>query len=394
MMAMTENFRELSEKLGGFNPAALESFFYWNNPFTLKHWTMNIVELLMCAGAALGLLHALKIYKHTGNAINLCYWIMSIGFLFVTEVPLYFPTLVGADPNQLRFLHNEFTAGLVFDRMPIYIVALYPALMYPAYVLIARTGIFERKWGLLLGAVSVGFLHHCFYEIFDHYGPQFGWWVWNYTTYGATVASVPLASIYTFAFVGPMGLTLVTRLLVARYIRRRQAMSMPSNAWHLAGWCVIGSIAAFVPLVIFTPDLYYQIFLGAMPAPAVEQIVSFSILAVAAFITLAVNLKANTGSGQIASGRDDWRRYPIIFLAAYLVIFAALWICAFPEYAAASNGTTVRGTPIGSLTYTVGCYVLGLLILYLNVAPFRNKVVHGKDMAQPLANAVGKATIR
>jgi len=367
-MAMTENFRELSERLGGFNPQVLESFFYWNSPFALKHWTMNIVELVMCVGAVLALVHAAQVFKRTGNATNLCFCVISIGYFFAVEVPLYFPDLVGGNPEQLRFLHNEFTAGLLYDRTPLYIVALYLALPYPSYVLIERTGIFERKWGLLLGAVSVGFLHHCFYEIFDHYGPQYGWWVWNYDMYNAMVASVPLASIYTFAFVGPLGLTLVTRLLVAGYVRRRATAGRSLSPWHLAGLCLIGSFAALIPLVIFTPDLYYQLFLPSMPAPIVEKAVSLSILLLAAIVTLITGLKTSMSAVDERNGSAVSDSYPRFYFVAYLVTFAALWAYALPEYLSASNGITSRNTPIGSLAYAMGCFALCLVILYLNHA--------------------------
>jgi len=368
MTAITENFRELSEKIGGFNAQALESFFYWNNPFALKHWTMNVVELVMCVGAALALVHAMQVYRRTRNASNLCFCIISIGYLFAVEVPLYFPALVGGNPEQLRFLHNEFTAGLLYGRTPLYIVALYLALPYPSYILVERTGIFDRKWGLLLGAISVGFLHHCFYEIFDHFGPQYGWWVWNYDMYNAMVASVPLASIYTFAFVGPVGLTLVTRLLVGGYVQRRATAGKPSNAWHLAGLCLLGSFAALIPLAIFTPDLYYQIFLSSMPEPLVEKAVSFSILLLAALVTLVTSLQVSTSSVGDRSGIAGRGSYPLFYFGAYLAIFAALWVYALPEYLSANNGITQRDTPIGSLTYTIGCFALCLLILYLNHA--------------------------
>jgi len=368
-MVMTENFRELSEKLGGFNPQALESFFYWNDPLSLKHWTMNVVELVMCVGAALALTHAMQVYKRTRNATNLCFCIISIGYLFAVEVPLYFPALVGGDPEQLRFLHNEFTAGFIYDRTPLYIVALYLALPYPSYVLIERAGIFDRKWGLVLGAVSVGFIHHCFYEIFDHFGPQYGWWVWNYNMFNATVASVPLSSIYTFAFVGPVSLTLATRLLVAGYVRRRTAEVRSLNAWHLAGLCLLGTFGVLISEVMFTPDLYYQIFLPAMPSPLVETIVSFSILLLAALVTLKTSLPMPASSASNQSGITDPGSYPLFYLGAYLVIFAALWMYALPEYMSANNGITPRGTPTGSLTYTIFCFVLCLLSLYLYYAP-------------------------
>lgn len=364
-MENTGTFDYLSGKLGGFNPDALDTFFYLNNPFALKHWTMNVVELVLCVGALLAFMHAVRIYRRTDNPTNLCYCFVSIGYLFAVEVPLYFPQLTGADPNNLYFLHNEFTAGLIYDRTPLYIVALYPALTYPAYVITERTGIFSQKWGLLFGAISAGFLHHCFYEIFDHFGPQYGWWVWNYSRFNATVGSVPLSSVYTFSFVGAAGLALATRLLIATYVNRRLAAALHLSGLHLVGLCAIASLAVLVPVVFATPDTYYQILLPAPPAPLVEKIVSFSILTLAAFVTIRVFLRMESTTGT--------NRYPLDFLGFYLIVFAALWIYAIPEYMNATGGITDRGTPIGSLAYVGGCYMLCLLLLYLSQAPVLKK---------------------
>ncbi len=47
----------------------------------------------------------------------------------------------------------------------------------------------------------------------------------------------------------------------------------------------------------------------------------------------------------------------------YLVSFAGLWLYALPEYLDADNGLTGRGTPIGSLPYALGCFVVAIALL-------------------------------
>ena len=63
MSIHNDRYHELTEQhFGGMNEAALDQFFYANNPLALKHWTMNVVEALMIAGAVWGLLHACLLY--------------------------------------------------------------------------------------------------------------------------------------------------------------------------------------------------------------------------------------------------------------------------------------------------------------------------------------------
>ncbi|TGD70409.1 hypothetical protein E4634_21100, partial [Mangrovimicrobium sediminis] len=162
MSIVSEEYLELARRgAGGVNEAALETLVYWNNPLALV-------------------------------------------YLLVTEVPLYFPHLLGLDIG-LVFMHNEFSAGILYNQTPLYIVALYPALIYPCYVLARDSGLFERRFGLLSGAVCVGFAHHCFYEVFDNFGPQYAWWVWNFDNplVSLRLAAVPFASIVVFSLTPP-----------------------------------------------------------------------------------------------------------------------------------------------------------------------------------------------
>jgi hypothetical protein len=60
----------------------------------------------------------------------------------------------------LTFVHNQFSVQFLYDRLPLYIVAMYPVYSYVAYVLVQRTGIFKR-YNPLIAAVCVAFVFHC-----------------------------------------------------------------------------------------------------------------------------------------------------------------------------------------------------------------------------------------
>ena len=57
-----------------------------------------------------------------------------------------------------------------------------------------------------------------------------------------------------------------------------------------------------------------------------------------------------------------------------LVVMAALWFGALPAYFGAVNGVTAHGDPIGSLWYTVMCFVIAILCIVAvrTVAPAKS----------------------
>ena len=86
------------------------------------------------------------------------------------------------------------------------------------------------KYGVLLGAVCVGFVHHAFYEIFDQLGPQLRWWEWTTST---TRSTSPCSirsrcrSVVVFAALWPMSLALCVQYLRRPPRRCRQAFLRP-----------------------------------------------------------------------------------------------------------------------------------------------------------------------
>ncbi|MCW2752080.1 MAG: hypothetical protein JWR83_3190, partial [Aeromicrobium sp.] len=136
------------------------------NPFDLASWTMPVLELLIIAGAVFALVHALRRFRD-GDPINLAMWFAPLVYLFVTEPPLYFPEWFGLDKQfGFIFAHNVFTVQFMWDRLPLYIIAIYPALAQLAYELVRVLGIFRTR-GTLVGATAVAFVCEVFYEVFD-----------------------------------------------------------------------------------------------------------------------------------------------------------------------------------------------------------------------------------
>ena len=368
MSLHNDRYRELTnEHFGGMDQAAMEQFFYANNPFALKHWTMNVVETLMIVGALWGLWHAWRTLKHRGEPMGMCIWWASVVFLFVVEVPVYFPELFGRENNQIFFIHNEFSLGLLYNMTPLYIFALYPALSYASYLLVKQLGIFDQRGGLILGAFAGAFVFLPFYQIFDHFGPQYGWWLWDrenpYLELG--LASVPYGSIVGYSLSGPLSLFVLSGLLIGTFVQRKQAAGRPWRAMDgaiLACLTLIVGILTPICIPLFYPPAYYAI-LSPTPDPAVLAVLYWAIIALVAVIGIwQFTRKRAAGLDQSMETKAAFK-YSRLFFALYLTVFAGLWLYAMPEYLAAEGGLTARGTPIGSIGFVGVCFAVCGFIL-------------------------------
>jgi len=338
------------EHMGGNNPQAVEQFFYWNNPFALKHWTMNVVELLMIGGALFGLYHAIRVFKQQRNPANLCIWIASVLYFLMVEPALYFPQLFGLN-LPIYFTHNEFSAGLMYDRAPLYIVMLYPALLYASYEFVRQAGIFER-YGNWTSALCVGFVHSIFYEIFDQFGPQFAWWAWNYDepTIHLRLASVPLSSIFLFSLLPPFMFSLLARVFLAKETTHAHPRSIAGWAWRTY------IVAMLVPLGTMLPSLLFS-GLVMIKATLAAQLLCFGTVLVFAMIALYVFSQTPPACEQAGATKTRLTdNYPQLFFVIYLVVFAGLWLYALDGIFSAINGITPQGNYVGSLPYAMGCF--------------------------------------
>jgi len=340
----------------------------------------------MILGAIASLVHAVLWWRRRGDPTNLGLWFATVVYVLVLEPPLYFPDQFGLqDQVGLIFVHNLFSVQFMYDRLPLYILAIYPALTYLVYVLVQRTGVLERR-NPLVGAACVAFVFHCFYEIFDNIGPQLQWWAWNpeAPTNTPWLESVPLTSAVTFAGAAPFGIALLTRLLIARRVARG-----PVSIWSMALRSF--GVGALTPLAMVLFSVPYGAFSqGDDPNVTAQTVVLWLEIALIAAVALTAfwwinrerrqQIRSTTlddNSTALDGGDAFLDRYPIVGATMFLLVFAVLWVTALPAYLDASDGRTASGTPTGSLTYVILCAVacLGVIALAARLGPQHRRQV-------------------
>ena len=354
METCTEEFARLIDGLGGLrcdgNPAVTLT-----NPFSLQSWTMPVIEVLLVVGAVACLIHALRWKRAHGDSSNLVIWISAILGLLVVEPIAYFPQWFGLEETMgLTFVHNQFSVQFLYDRLPIYIVAMYPVYTYVAYVLVQRTGIFKRH-NPIIGATCVAFVFHCLYEVVDTVGVQFRWWVWNeeLSTSHPALGVVPYLNIQAFSLGVPFGMTLLTLLLARR----------PG----VGGWIVARNV---VLVCLFT---WPVMFLSSLPATLMDlaalsietsRLIGTWLLIVAAGLVTAVvfvrELLARRNNPALVPEGVSNDYFALICVTVYLAVCVAFWGAALPDYLQANDGVTPDGAPTGSLTF--GAVTFGLSI--------------------------------
>ncbi|HEX6352792.1 hypothetical protein [Actinophytocola sp.] len=312
-------------------------------PWELANWTMPLLELIIIGGAVFALVHAIRRYR-AGDPTNLALWFASLVYLFVTEPPLYFPEWFGLDELYgFIFAHNQFTVQFMWDRLPLYIVAFYPAFSQLAYELVRSLGIFARR-GAAIGSVAVAFTCQVFYEVFDHIGPQLKWWAWNMDNdivNHPAMASVPMNSMLLFASISMGAMT----YLVVRLTRR----------WSLVPSILVAGV--LTPPSMAIAGIPSSFFKGNPTAQAWVLGVELGLLWVAGLWILLSR----------ATDREPLSAFVRFYPAVYLGGMAVIWLSALPAYLAADDGVTSDGTPIGSGPYALACFVgagLSLAALY------------------------------
>jgi hypothetical protein len=346
-------FEHLAASLG-FSCGQADGLAQLRSPLALENWTLPVLEATVITGAVLALIYAVVRYRRHGDATNLVLWFGAIAYLLIIEPPLYFPAAFGiADRVDTMFAHNVFSINFLWGRLPLYIVAIYPMMATVAFEIVRVLGVF-RRYGALIGAVCVGLVHHVFYEVFDHLGPQLRWWEWSVDNplNQPMFDSVPLGSVVVFAALWPISLAWCVHVFVGRHIDDGQRLTGRQVAWRTVAVGVLASIGtAVLPLPATVT--------GAFTNPTVQGIVYVAEFVVVAAIAVPVlvaqwrRLRGEPGTaGRYAS--------PLIigYSLAYLAVMTLLWISALPAYFGAVAGVTGDGDPVGSLWYATTCLVV------------------------------------
>jgi hypothetical protein len=274
-----------------------------------------------------------------------------VSYALLIEPPQYLPKLFGvADQLGVLFAHNVFTVDVNFDRLPLYVIALYPATITLAFDVVRAVGVFERR-GALIGAVCVGFVYSCFYEVFDHLGPQLSWWAWNAddALNHPTMNAVPMTSVVILATLAPAALAFLVYVFVGGPVARGRRFGTLALSWRTV------AVAALAPVALTALNLPTWLLKGHSTIAAVVFSAALVLCAAVAIPVLFAQWRRTRREGtQYRSG------YVTIFGALYLATFAALWASALPEAAGAIDGVTSLGTPLGNFPYVAACFTFAL----------------------------------
>jgi hypothetical protein len=345
----------------GFSCRGADPVVTFRNPFDLANGTMPFLELLVVGGAVFALVHAWRRWRRDGDPVNISLWFASVVYLAVIEPPLYFPGWFGLEEHVgFIFSHNVFTVQFMYDRLPLYIVAFYPAISQLAYELVRALGVFARR-GPLLGSVAVAFACQVFYEIFDQLGPQLRWWAWNpgnELINQPALASVPMNSMLLFASVSFGAMTYLVVRLVG--VEARGGAGRDARTGWSIGWRTVLAGAA-TPLAMIIVSAPSGAFRGEDQLGIQRAILSVELAVVwLAGLYLLVDAWRATRSGSASIKSPLFVRvYPVV----YLGVLVALWLTALPAYFASTGGVTEQGTPVGSLWYAALCAVAAAVFI-------------------------------
>ncbi|WP_349268560.1 hypothetical protein MPNTM1_03510 [Mycolicibacterium parafortuitum] len=350
----TPTFADLAARLG-FSCETAGGLVEFRNPFALENLTLPVLELTVIVGAVLALWYAVVRLRRHNDPTNIVLWFGAIAYLLIIEPPLYFPGAFGiADYVDTMFAHNVFTVEFLWGRLPLYIVAIYPMMATVAFEIVRGLGVF-RRYGTLVGAVCVGFVHHAFYEIFDHLGPQLRWWEWTLDHPFAQpfFDSVPLPSVVVFATLWPMSLALCVQFFVGRHVDAGRTFTGGQIVWRTV---VVGLLASIGTAILPLPATAAAGISGSTTVGGVVYALELVVITVVAIPVLVKQWRS-------PEDKPAHSRLILGYAAAYLAVMAVLWVTALPNWFGATDGVTAAGDPIGSLWYTVVCFAIAGLSL-------------------------------
>ncbi|ABK72578.1 DUF7802 domain-containing protein [Mycolicibacterium smegmatis] len=380
----TPTFADLAQRMG-FSCDDIGGLVSFRNPFGLENWTLLALEILVITGAVLALVYAVNRYRRQGDPTNVVLWFGAIAYLLIIEPPLYFPAAFGIEEHvDTMFAHNLFTVEFLWGRLPLYIVAIYPMMATVSFEIVRRLGVFTR-YGSFVGALAVGFVHHAFYEIFDHLGPQLRWWEWTleHPLNQPFFDSVPLPSVVVFAALWPTSLAFCVQFFVGRHVDGGRSFTGGQIALRTV---VVGVLASVGTFILPLPATVSGSLSGSTVVGGVVyalELLALSVVAVAVMFAQWRRLRSPSrpplGPGGVILG----------YAAVYLAVMTVLWLTALPDWFGAVGGVTADGDPIGSLWYTVLCLMVAALALAaaVTVRPVASATAEAAEstQAQPQA---------
>ena len=393
----TQEFADLTRHLEGLqcdgNPVVM-----FRNPLGLQNWTFPAIEALLVVGALACLVHAVRWYRARGDASNLVVWVSLVSALILIEPVTYFPQWFGLDDKNLMgltFAHGQFSVQFLFDRLPLYIVAMYPMFGYVAYALVQRTGILQARRPFV-GSVAVAFTFFALFEVIDTVGPQWGWWVWNrdpeLKSSDPALGPIPYMSLQLFSMALPFAVAYMTMRL--------------NRIPHRGGWFIVRDVVLVsvlvwpVWLVTLLPDTVLS-FAGTWVGMSTHDATHVARLLVSWFMI---------GMGLVVTGWAFWTAYRARGVSAdavpsgvaqdyfvlvcgvvYLAFGLAFWIPALPEhFRVGVGGVTSTGQQSGSLLFGAAAWLCSAALLL--GAYLRNGL--GSSVVTAASRSGGRVVVR
>ncbi|ROS01751.1 hypothetical protein EDC56_2196 [Sinobacterium caligoides] len=325
------------------NTAATEALVFFNAPSALKDWSFLAVEWLFIIGFILTVLHAIKHSRDNNSPAAIYTLIGALIYGLVMDIISYY--------TVENFWHGEFSVMFLYNRLPLYIALFYPTFMYHIYMLIRRF-----DFTPVVEAVSAGFMAGVIYQVFDNFGPQVGWWLWDRSDPSTLpyVNSVPLTSYHWF----------FTFMIAFAYIARKVCWQWPqqnkSKAVVYSGIAAMPVTVILLGTVLFIP---FNLFSKGVPPwdmlPWAPMLTAAGALhAVTFFIAGLVFLFHYRRPTQ---PRDKGLMlFPLMFLAVHFYLYIAKFDLFFTL---TPTGMTADGLAIGNLIAALFGILLGTVMV-------------------------------
>jgi hypothetical protein len=240
-----------------------------HNPLA-SPWHFFGLEVVVIACAALGFSHAWRSWssRDSRDALPLFTWAAIFTYGVAMEIVSY---------NTVdNFWHGQFTVMLYQGKLPLYVTAVYPALLYTGIACVRRLGMSRAAEPLACG-LAIMLLD----MPFDMLGPGAGWWSWSATdaNIAQRITGVPVTSYYWHVSFGAC-MALLTRSADTWLSKDRAP-----RAWKLAAAPLAGFLTIVLGVIAFVP-------FHVLRRAGISDATNLAILVGAAAVILAVARKA------------------------------------------------------------------------------------------------------
>ncbi len=333
------------------NADAIQSLIYLNNPLTLRNWTFNVVETTVFLGAILGFLHSIREYKKRGNKAPFFTWLACLWYGIFLEIFVY---------NFVdNFWHGEFSVMFYHNRFPLYIVLIYPSLIYHVFMTIERFRIYLLPYGRIIEAILVGWASQMMYLLYDNIGPQFHWWIWN----PGDVTLLPMweavpATSYHWIFGFTIAFAWLCRVLIWD-----NAIKWRNTNWKFfAAVLFIGIVTNVIGSLIFGPYnmLAYGYRAFEYDIPYGLQQYGWASFLLVVYLFAGAYLYFLTPKVHPKKPDLQLMIFPVLWCSIYIGLYAYSWS---ELYSIGADGITSFNTPIGNwIIVLVGMHMSFVII--------------------------------